>query len=180
MSNKSESIARWRRKTKQRIVDAFGGQCCICGYNKYNGSLSLHHIDPSTKDARVSKFMANPCSWERIVTEARKCILVCNNCHSELHGGVIDIPKKIKLFNEEYSEYKEETKQTPCVVCGKLKPERNLTCSRICSSKRTGKVDWDSIDLIKELKTKSFAEIADKLNISDMAVRKRYKKLTLE
>jgi hypothetical protein len=83
MKSKKEAVKLWRQKTKERIVEAFGSSCAICGYNKYNGSLALHHLDPNKKDFGFGKIRANPKSWETIVQELRKCIMVCHNCHSE-------------------------------------------------------------------------------------------------
>jgi hypothetical protein len=42
---RSEAVARVRRKTKQTLVNIFGGKCVICGYNKFVGALDFHHIN---------------------------------------------------------------------------------------------------------------------------------------
>ena len=177
MSKSSEAVKRWRKKTKERIVESFGGQCCVCGYNRCTSALALHHLDPNEKEMSLGAIRANPKSWKKIVEELRKCVLVCHNCHSEIHSGFIDIPKDVNMFDESFIDYKEESKQTPCVICGKLKPERQITCSYKCAAKNARKVDWDSINLYEEKKTKSFCQIADELECSAAAVRKRYKKL---
>lgn len=61
-----------------------GGQCAECGYNKSIRALSFHHIDPDTKEFDVSNghMMSD---WETVVAEARKCELLCLNCHAEEH-----------------------------------------------------------------------------------------------
>ena len=48
--------------------------CDECGYDKYVGALDFHHLDPHTKDGKVTT-----------VEEARKCRLLCSNCHRETH-----------------------------------------------------------------------------------------------
>jgi hypothetical protein len=55
----------------------------------------------------------------------------------------------------------------------------NKTCSRVCSSKRTGVVDWDKFDVIDlvENKKMSKVDIGEMIGCSDSAVHKRYKKL---
>ncbi len=179
MSN-SEAVKRWRKNTKSRIIKAMGGKCQSCGYDKCDEALELHHIDPNEKEIGIGRIRANPSSWSKIVTELRKCILLCSNCHREVHSGVIDIPKVYQKFDESFSQYKDSTKLTPCVVCGKMKPERNKTCSHICAGKLgQSKIDWNCIDLESELKLKSFTQIARELDISDAAVRKRAKRLNL-
>lgn len=108
MSKGSEKVTKWRETTKKRIVESFGGECCICGYNKFYGSLALHHINPDEKKFSLSGARANPKSWLKIVNELRKCVLICNNCHAEYHAGLIDHEqiKNAKRFNEDFVDYK--------------------------------------------------------------------------
>jgi hypothetical protein len=80
-----------RRELKKKIISIKGGECQICGYKKYNGSLTLHHINPTQKEITISKAF----TWSRIVEELPKCILVCFNCHQEIHGGITKIPKRL-------------------------------------------------------------------------------------
>jgi predicted HNH restriction endonuclease len=51
------------------------------------GALEFHHKDPSQKDFHVSTT-----GIHKAREEVKKCILVCSNCHMELHGGIIPIP----------------------------------------------------------------------------------------
>ena len=57
--------------------------CSLCGYNKSISALCFHHKDPSEKEANVSSL--RQASMKRIVSEIEKCIVVCANCHCELH-----------------------------------------------------------------------------------------------
>ena len=75
-----------QRETKKQAVEYKGGKCQICGYNKYFGSLDFHHLNPSTKDWHLSDFRSY--CLENIKKEIDKCILVCSNCHGEIHGGL--------------------------------------------------------------------------------------------
>ena len=120
MSKQSEKVKRWRFSCKERIITAMGGKCCICGYNKCQASLALHHLDPTQKDIGLGAIRANPKSWETIVQELRKCVLVCNNCHGEVHFSLAEVPVDAPRFNEAYADYKlleaEEKELTPCPV----------------------------------------------------------------
>lgn len=71
------------RKYKAKMVAYKGGCCEICGYNKCLGSLDFHHKDPNEKDPRWKRMR----SWtfERVKKELDKCMLVCRNCHGEIH-----------------------------------------------------------------------------------------------
>lgn len=131
----AERVKSWRKRSKERVVKAMGGSCVCCGYNKCTASLALHHLDPSKKDIGLGAIRANPKSWLKIVEELRKCVLVCHNCHSEIHAGISEVPINAKRFDETYLEYKEVEDLEPCPVCGSSKPKRNKTCSKTCARK---------------------------------------------
>lgn len=80
-----------RRKLKRLMIDYKGGACQLCGYSKYVGALDFHHIDPETKSFKLSMDELYR-SWTKTKSEIEKCILVCSNCHREIHGGVLKIP----------------------------------------------------------------------------------------
>ena len=99
----SQKVKDWRIRTKARIIEAMGGKCNICGYNKCNGALELHHIDPSAKQFSFGGIRANPTAWNNIVNELKKCILLCANCHREVESGITTLPEQFDTFNEAYS-----------------------------------------------------------------------------
>jgi hypothetical protein len=49
-------------------------------------ALDFHHKDPAKKDPNW-RLMRN-WTFERIKDELEKCLLVCRNCHAEIHYGV--------------------------------------------------------------------------------------------
>lgn len=71
-----------RQNRIKRLKDMFGGKCSICGYNKCQQALCFHHINPDEKKMDFSGSR----SWESLIEEANKCVLVCANCHAEIHG----------------------------------------------------------------------------------------------
>ena len=111
MSRRSENVKRWRENTKNRIVQAFGGCCGKCGYKRFQDALELHHIDPTQKEFGIGFIMANIISWERICVELRKCVMVCSNCHKELHKQLWEITEDFSRFNEKYCDYKKFTEE---------------------------------------------------------------------
>jgi hypothetical protein len=46
--------------------------------------MEFHHPDASEKDFTISA----KASWEAILPELRKTILLCSNCHREVHDGL--------------------------------------------------------------------------------------------
>lgn len=78
----SESVINWRKRVKIKLVEYKGGKCEICGYNKYVEVLEFHHKDTKEKDFTIS---GKSWSYERLKKEVDKCIIVCSNCHKEIH-----------------------------------------------------------------------------------------------
>lgn len=72
-------------KAKERAVEYMGGKCSHCGYNKCIRALEFHHLDPSKKSPTYNKRFR---SWgfEKQKKELENCILVCSNCHREIHS----------------------------------------------------------------------------------------------
>lgn len=62
-----------------------GSKCQLCDYNKYPGALEFHHLDPNEKDFNISKARLLSFNLE-IKKELDKCILLCANCHREVHN----------------------------------------------------------------------------------------------
>lgn len=83
----SKAVVSFRQRIKLKAIEYKGGKCSICGYCRCARALEFHHIDPETKDFAIS---AKSVSWETIVKELDKCILVCSNCHAEIHSGFIN------------------------------------------------------------------------------------------
>jgi hypothetical protein len=81
---------------KRAAVRFMGGECSLCHYNKCLGALHFHHIDPSQKDFNIS---AENSMWCKIETELKKCILLCANCHAEVHAGIHNVNILIALAN---------------------------------------------------------------------------------
>jgi len=88
----TEQTAKRQRRYKDMYVKQKGGCCQSCGFNKYNGALEFHHIDPSQKDSKMSKMTRRPDNPE-VQRELAKCVLVCSNCHRMIHAGIIDCPQ---------------------------------------------------------------------------------------
>ena len=69
-----------------KALDYKGNKCELCGYNKCKTSLHFHHKDPKEKEFKISGNWG--LNWERVKRELDKCMLVCANCHGEIHTGL--------------------------------------------------------------------------------------------
>jgi transposase len=87
---RSEAVARRRRKVKEILVAEAGGACGICGYRRFIGALEFHHRDPAEKSFALSH-LGLARSLERARAEARKCVLLCSNCHAEVENGMTSL-----------------------------------------------------------------------------------------
>jgi len=80
-----------RRRTKQRAVVLLGGRCQGCDQVVPVAAFEFHHREAGTKEFAISADGV-PRRWERIVAELEKCVLLCANCHREVHAGVRELP----------------------------------------------------------------------------------------
>jgi hypothetical protein len=83
-----KAVTNRRRKLKYLVVKYKGGKCLYCGYKRCIWALDLHHVDELKKEFSLSARGLTR-SWEKIMQEADKCILVCANCHREIHAGIL-------------------------------------------------------------------------------------------
>jgi hypothetical protein len=87
-----------RKKTKKDLVELFGGACQVCGYNNCHEALQFHHLDHTTKSFGLNRTEYSR-AYSVLVDEAKKCALLCANCHAEVHAGEL----KLKDFKVGYS-----------------------------------------------------------------------------
>ena len=86
-----EAVKKRRNKLRQMAFEYKGGKCVICGYNKCLRALVFHHLDPKTKSFGISE-RGFTRSWDSIKAELDKCVMLCSNCHMELHDGLTQLP----------------------------------------------------------------------------------------
>lgn len=86
-----------QQTTRQRNMEYFktlyGGKCQCCAYDRSYNSLEFHHLDPNEKSRKISGksigLLMNTKGIKIAEEELRKCILLCANCHREVHDGSI-------------------------------------------------------------------------------------------
>lgn len=79
-----------RRALKMRAIEWMGGACNGCGRRVLASQSEFHHRDPATKGFGISaKGVIR--TWPVIQAELAKCVLLCANCHREVHAGVREI-----------------------------------------------------------------------------------------
>lgn len=82
--------SRRHRALKVRLVAAFGSACKDCGlaYNGKNAAVfHFHHKIASSKSFALGNKLT-AMSWERIISEAKKCVMLCACCHELRHSSL--------------------------------------------------------------------------------------------
>jgi hypothetical protein len=89
-----------RRELKLRAVAYMGSVCLECDRQGPLALFEFHHIDAKAKDFGISRSGIIR-AWEKIVAELEKCVMLCANCHREVHAGVRQIrPTPLGLAEE--------------------------------------------------------------------------------
>jgi hypothetical protein len=158
---------RWKSR-KYKAVSLLGGKCKLCGYNKCIYALEFHHKDPKEKEFSWNKMKLK--SWEKIIIELKKCILLCSNCHKELHYKN-DFDYNLNNDNNRLN-VKDIQSTGKCPQCNK-EVYGTKFCSTKCSSLSRRKVSRPKKKTLKnKLETMSWASIGKEYGVSDNAVRK--------
>lgn len=85
-----ERVAERRRRVKRILVAEAGGRCRMCGYDRCIAALQFHHLDPHGKSFALSH-QGLTRGIEKARQEARKCVLLCANCHAEVEAGHVPL-----------------------------------------------------------------------------------------
>lgn len=88
---RAEAAGRWRRIVKRKLVEEAGGCCVICGYARCQRALQFHHLDPAAKEFHLGHG-GHTRALSRSRVEAKKCALLCANCHAEVEAGLTAMP----------------------------------------------------------------------------------------
>jgi len=90
MKCRRADVSAWRRRAKERLVEEAGGKCRLCGYDRYQGALQFHHLDPTEKAFSLSRRGCTR-AFAELKLEAAKCVLLCANCHAEVENGLVTL-----------------------------------------------------------------------------------------
>lgn len=197
MSRGSEAVIRWRRRAKTNLMIGFGGECGICKYSKCTSALTFHHLDPTVKEFTFSG-NGVPRAWKKMLDEAAKCVLLCRNCHAEVHSGVTSVPDGIRRFTGappmrmrriqvkkrtvagRTSTARVRDDSPPCPVCGGQLFSGTRFCSNACRARARRTVERPEGRSLREMvQQSSRVAVAARFGVSETAVRKWLKQDSL-
>lgn len=126
----SKRISNTRRNLKKIAVEIMGGKCHLCGFKKSIWAFDFHHLDSNQKDSGISNIK----SISKLKEELKKCILICSNCHMEIHSGLHPSLLIVKESTNKATILRKKIKQEyidylggKCKHCGYLKCNRSLS-----------------------------------------------------
>ena len=82
-----DAVQKRRKKVREMAIKYKGSKCINCGYDRCYEALEFHHLNSSGKDFGLSD-KGYTRSWAKIKEELDKCVLLCANCHREVHSGM--------------------------------------------------------------------------------------------
>jgi hypothetical protein len=169
----SEAVIKCQKRKKQNAVNHFGGKCQICGYNRCLDALEFHHVDKNLKE-EAPAYIIMRWSWKRAFEELKKCILICSNCHRELHSNNLNRNLNADLVVPKPYEWIEGT----CKRCGEKFPTKKASpqiyCNPRCYHLDTRQTKRPSKEELKRLMEEKvpWKRLGKMFGVSDNAVRK--------
>jgi hypothetical protein len=85
----SQTLRAYKRKL--HLVELAGGQCSSCGYSKNIAALEFHHLNPDEKEGKLDMRNLSNRTMDFLLKEFSKCVLLCSNCHREVHHPEMEI-----------------------------------------------------------------------------------------
>lgn len=188
MVNKSsinaKIVTQYRKRLKFKTLSILGGRCSICGYNKCVRALTFHHVDPATKRYTLASYAF--LSTAEFLEEAKKCVVLCANCHAEVEDGLVSSPcissVNMQALEEAKQQFlanhpdKKQVYQRICPCCHvnfETSCKSQINCSYKCARKSRRKVQRPSREdlekMLWEIPTTAIARI---FGVSDTAVSK--------
>lgn len=165
----NEAITRHKRRIKLFCIKYRGNKCEVCGYNKCIDAFDFHHVGNKLFSIGKYGYRVNK---EKLILELDKCMLLCSNCHREIHFEINGSSRYDGLQILDKNLIKKREKYF-CIDCGKevsnKKSKRCRSCFRV--SIRKIKVRPPVFELIDDVKKYGYCAVGRKYKVSDTTVR---------
>ena len=159
-------------KRKLELIEYKGGKCEKCGYDKNIAAFDFHHINPEDKDFQLDARHLSNTNIKKLIQESDKCILLCANCHREIHNSKYDKDNLSNLLLEYNSSkstklFNKENKMTKCKYCGEFFPyaKGKIYCSSECRYNDKNYPSYEEVICSYDA-LKSWEKVAKKYNIT--------------
>ena len=161
-----------KKAIRKNIRYVLGDKCAKCGYCNCEAALEVHHLIPELKKYTFGDLLES-IPWNEIDQEIQNCVLLCANCHREIHNQSFEIEssydenksKEIFLLEENFGFFL-------CEKCGSRVSFGSNKCVK-CACEERRVVERPSREELKiAIRNMPFTQIAKKYNVSDNAIRK--------
>lgn len=93
--NRRQYKRRWMAAHRRFIAELkLSCGCCFCRYRCCAAALEFHHVQGRDRSEQFSNM-----GMDRLRDEVSKCLVVCANCHRELHDSERKRPGQSKRRN---------------------------------------------------------------------------------
>lgn len=75
--------AKIKQELQAKLLDYMDGKSCVICGEKDICVLEFDHIDPNDKAFPISRGISDGYDWNKILTEIKKCRILCANCHKK-------------------------------------------------------------------------------------------------
>lgn len=86
-----------RHLLRSKLIAEKGGNCERCQRAFHPQVMVFHHRSAEDKQLPLNAAVLTDMSWNKILAEAKRCHLLCSNCHKEVHAykdlRFLDIPE---------------------------------------------------------------------------------------
>ena len=83
----ADPVVVHRRRRKLQAVRYLGSTCHSYDREGPPSLFDFHHWNAAEKEFGLSEH-GIPRSWQKTIAELAKCVMLCANCHREVHAGV--------------------------------------------------------------------------------------------
>lgn len=158
--SKPIDVINFRRRIKIALVKAFGGKCQYCNQEFSEIVFDFHHLNPEEKNFGLGNGSTTRAK-SAYAEEAKKCCMLCANCHRLVENGEFDNSTLSCNFNEDvyYSTLEELTNK-----------QKTTTTYEERMEKHSRKPDRETLKSL--IRQKSFRQIGKDFGVSDNAIRK--------
>ena len=85
-----QKVIAFRQRIKIALVEANGHKCAYCGLVDNPILYDFHHLNPKEKEFGLSNNSTTH-SKATYAEEAKKCVMLCSNCHRRIENGLISV-----------------------------------------------------------------------------------------
>lgn len=184
ISKNSQAVSDYRRNRKLNLIRVCGNKCNLCGYQKNVAALEFHHINPELKNYGIAT-NGNCHNIHKDLEEVKKCILVCANCHREIHSGNYTMEElyEHRIYDEQIEAELTFIKKDNlfCKQCGSVITYSSSSgYCETCYHLSTRKCERPDRETLKHLiQILPFVQIGKQYGVSDNAVKKWCKNYNL-